>query len=329
MLKGFAIMLVVYVHLYYAGIGELPFGMRYIRSFHMPLFSFASGFLTFGRTNLPFGKYFFKKARALFVPYTVFFFIFIAVSQIFSLLQNQCFIKLNIDWLWAYLVAGKKLELIDGQTGGFSIIVLWFFTTTFFAYVAFWFLTRLNKYMFIIATVLLALLSLWFQKIFLNIEFTTPYNVKIIPIFTFYMCIGAIFKQYFIGKVSKPTKAVLSVVMVAVAAAVVIAKGGVGSIRTFEPLYIPLSILSVFGYYGLFSLLGRSKVFEYWGRHSLYIYGLHVIFLNIIHKALLYKGIYHLRGNYIAHLLIVFFSIGLCCLCFEAYERIKFKLVGR
>ncbi|MBP5738508.1 MAG: acyltransferase family protein, partial [Abditibacteriota bacterium] len=60
-LKGFAILLVVYIHLNFAGARFLPKIREYIHTFDLPLFSFASGFLTCGRTDLPFGKYFVKK----------------------------------------------------------------------------------------------------------------------------------------------------------------------------------------------------------------------------------------------------------------------------
>ena len=82
--------------------------------------------------------------------------------------------------------------------------------------------------------------------------------------------------------------------------------------------------MQITAWYGVFSIIKRNKLLEYFGRHSLYIYGIHVIFLRLVR----YTHI-NITDNYFLQAIVFATDIALCCLCFEAYERIKFKLVGR
>ena len=171
--------------------------------------------------------------------------------------------------------------------------------------------------------------SLLSMKIFKGAYYTTPFNISAIPNFVLFMCFAAIFRLYLMGRISKEKKLMLSISLIVLATLIQSAYPYMGGIKApVTPMYIPVSLMQITGWYGIFSFIDRCKLLEYLGRISLYIYGLHIIFLGIFYAVLSKLG-RNVHGNYPALLAILIVTIALCCLCFEAYERIKFKLVGK
>ncbi len=328
-LKGLAVFLVVYDHIWHVtGIHFAPFH-RYICAFYMPIFPFASGFLTYGRPDESFFAYFRKRCRSIMMPYTVFFIMYLLLGASFLYIRNHEFFKPTAEWLWAYLFSGDILSEFSHKTGGSEINVLWFFETMFFSYLIFWFISKLKGFWLIVVTLFMAAAAVVLQYIFRSTDFiwTTPFNFKIIPLFVFYMCVGALFKEYCVGKVNKIAKVVISLILLIAAIGMVTHFHNVGIITRIKAPYVPVSVLWLIGLYGLFSAIGRLRLIEYLGRHSLYIYGLHMIFFNIL--AVRFKMIGYATDSLPIKLCIIVGSILACCVCFEIYERVKFKLTEK
>ncbi|MBO7393288.1 MAG: acyltransferase family protein [Abditibacteriota bacterium] len=328
-LKGLAVFLVVYDHIWHVtGIHFAPFH-RYICAFYMPIFPFASGLLTYGRTNESFFAYFAKKCRAIMKPYTVFFLMYLALGAVFTaILFHKAFVP-KLEWLWAYLFSGNLLSEFSHKTGGAEINVLWFFETMFFAYLIFWFISKLRGFWLVLVTLFMGAGAVVLQYVFRSTDYiwTTPFNFKVIPLFVFYMCVGALFKEYFTGKVNKIAKVVISLILLIAAIGLIAHFRNVGIITRIKAPYVPVSVLWLIGLYGIFSAIGRIKLIEYLGRHSLYIYGLHMIFFNIL--AVRFKMIGYATDSLPIKLCIIVGSVLACCVCFEIYERVKFKLTGK
>ncbi len=320
MLKGLAILMIVYVHMHFAGARFHRLPCEYLLMIALPAFCFAGGYVSLGKTDIPFGRFAAKKARALLVPYTVFFAIGFVLVQIVN-----GFIRPDINWLWGFLLSGGELFRLGNVPFGTVMSVLWFFPTMFFAYLVFWAAAKCKGRSFVIAAIVLLFISLLFRHIFADIKWTTPYNIKVIPLFAFYMCCGAVFKAYCTGKIPGERKTLLSLALLALGTGIYIVLRGCGQMQDMStPLFIPVSLLLIVGFYGLFSAVKRFRILEYCGRKSLYIYGIHIIFL----KFFALTGI-NITDNYIRQAVVYITDILLCCICFEAYERIKFKLVGK
>ena len=309
--------------------GGRPIGYEWLHTVHMPIFVFASGFLAVGKTNIPFIEYLVKKAKAILIPYAAFFLLSLIAAEFYCRALRGFFVKPDFLWIKAFAVTGVPLSDLSGKMGGFQLFVLWFFATLFFAHLIFWFISKLQKQYLIAIMALSYAASLLSMKIFKGASYTTPFNISAIPNFVLFMCFAAIFRLYLIGRISKKKKLILSISLILLATLIQSTYPYMGGIKApVTPMYIPVSLMQITGWYGLFSFIGRCKLLEYLGRISLYVYGLHIIFLGIFY-AVLHKLGRNVHGNYPALLVIVVITITLCCLCFEMYSRIKFRLTNK
>ncbi len=324
-LKGLAIISVVYFHLGYIA----AFVFDWLQTAHIPIFVFVSGLLACGKTNISFFTYISKKAKSFLVPYFIFFVLCLVAAELYHCTLFGTLVKPNTLWLKAFLLTGEPLKELTLSFDRFRFYVLWFFVTMFFAHVIFWFVSRLNRHGIAIVMCILALISAWFMKLYNGMDFTTPFNISAIPNFVLYMCLATVLKEHFTGKFTKEKKLFISVSLILLATLLLIIYGSLGNVKMLLSLmYIPVSFMQVTGWYGLCSSIGRCKLLEYLGRISLYIYGLHIIFMETF-RAIFYKLGINIRHNLPARLVILITTITLCCLCFEAYNRIKLRLTKK
>jgi fucose 4-O-acetylase-like acetyltransferase len=141
--RGITIFLVVLGH------SILPYPwLKYIFSFHVPLFFFLSGYLFHPQKYPHWFEFFKRKAFTLLLPYVVFF----ALNYIYWALRfnPQNF----LDPLWQLLYASTHLYA--------PYLPLWFLTTLFVTEIYFYFLQKyLPKLLLLIAVIVSLIAGLW------------------------------------------------------------------------------------------------------------------------------------------------------------------------
>ena len=290
----------------------------------MPLFFIAAGMPFFGKSLPSFRTFTAKKAKSLLIPYFVFFLVAVFIGEIYSHLFNGHLVEPHLFWIKAFLLNDSDMPLIDKS--GIHVSPLWFLHTLFFALIIFRFAAKAKKTVLYALTVLFAALAVLFHYIYPGMV-SSPFNVKAIPLSVFYICVGYLYYEYTL-KLTNGKKAFIAIVSILIPIAYLYMYGRLGSYRNMRTLlYIPLSILSVIGWYEIFALIKRNAVLEYLGRVSLFIFALHWALFPFIEKASIHFGANIHTTAYGVFATII--NIFLCCLCFEAYSRIKFKLVGR
>ena len=297
-LKGLGILLVVYGH---AGHDRIPaMVFDYVYSFHMPLFFFATGLLSWGRMDAPFGKYAARKVKSLLLPYVCFF----AIGLLMYEVKSGFAYAPDMTWLRAFLFGGKYCAEIP------VIWPLWFLHTLFFATIIFWFIAKLNR--LAVCAVMLAMFPLYVQA------GGVPTLPNIIQALT-YICFGYLIAE----NVDKVPNKYTCWAFIALGIALVVKCNYL--VKMNYPMMAAAAMISVLGWYGLCRLVSRNAVTEYLGRNSLYILGLHGIMWMGANFAARKIGAPPMAAAVIAALI----NTALCCAACEVYKRAKFKITGR
>ena len=290
----------------------------------MPLFFMATGMPFFGKSLPAFRTFTAKKAKSVLVPYFVFFLIAVFIGEMYLLLFNRHLTEPRLFWLKAFLLNDFGMRLMDKS--GICVSPLWFLHTLFFSLIIFRLARKLKRVaVYVFLAILLALVGL-LHRVYFDTA-CSPFNVKAIPTSVFYIFAGYLYYKYTRNFTDK-RRTLIAAFSILIPIAYQYFFGKIGSYRfMITPLYIPLSILSVIGWYELFALIKRNAALEYLGRTSLFIFALHWPLFPFIAKTATHFGANIHTAAYSISATII--NIILCCLCFEAYERIKFKLVGR
>lgn len=160
MAKGIGIFFVILGHIQFIQDETL----RWIFSFHMPLFFVIGGILAYEKqeSHQPLGTMFLKKARGTLVPYASFSIILLTMSAAGYILQPES------------ITAAELLrQLVDSVTG-YGVHILWFLPAYFLANMGFFLLTRYQTPVVRNLTILVqTVLALWLTQILGLTEYVT------------------------------------------------------------------------------------------------------------------------------------------------------------
>lgn len=281
--RGIGILLVVLGHI----IPQESYLGGTIYSFHMPLFILLSGVFASTCEKYKFIDYLKKSVSRLIVPYVVFTLIGIALNYII------------VDWRIYFSAATFKDVLINcnayyWQTTG----ALWFLVALFIIRILFYFYDKLILKKGSAMLIALSLVCLFYIAIYLNVfqvwmsqyhpAFTFPFQLKSAMIGLPFYIIGYLLKDN-IKSFSYKDNPVLNSVLF-VGSAVLTFGFAVRYNHTVNlgaNTYNDSFLFVVFAFTGIYitivigSLLKKSKVLIWFGKHSMEIYLLHNIFHHI------------------------------------------------
>lgn len=277
-LKGLGMFFVIWGHAFSTNKGIIR---RYIYSFHMPLFFFASGLSSLKDLELDFKTFLSKKIKTLLIPYFV--------VNLFAIVINYILIYFNIieyTPLWEYLIG-----TIYSHDEVFLIPIgpSWFIITLFLVQVLFYLINKLSKndYQLFNYSIICALFG--YLNSISKYEIYGPWHIETVFTAVFFYFLGNIFikninkiEQLFINK----KKAfVLGLCLFLISFFFQLDNQNVsmhvnqyGAIVSF---YIS-SLSSIFGLYILVNLfLSKSVVFKSIGKYSLFYLLYHYFFILI------------------------------------------------
>ncbi len=265
--RGLSIFLVVLGHTI------LPHSwLVYIFSFHMPLFFFLSGFLYNPEKHTNSWEFIKKKIQTILWPYLVFF-LFGYIYWILFFNSNQ-----YLDPIWRIFYSSDKLYA--------PFIPLWFLTCLFLVEVYFHFLVKfLKKWTILVAIVLSTLLGFYLAHH--NFQLFWSLDIALVSLLFYYL--GFITKTYQ-QNLKKINVAYLSLIgLIFLTLNFFLARwqglqiSMIYRVYGIEWIFIVLAISGIIGWIILAKLLktfvfNKSKIFEYLGKNSLIILGLHTVF---------------------------------------------------
>lgn len=261
--------------------------------FFLSMFFFASGYVY--KPKYKFKKFFFHKAKTLFLPWLIFSSFNIAASQIISFNAHSDFIE---ELKWYFLQIRGKGDLV------------WFVAALFVAYIPFYFVIRYwennrNK-----KAAMLIFLSLMYAAsvlytAYMNPRFFVwntaclPWHIEYIPQAVLFMFLGYLFRTEWEGTfdvifVGKRKAAVLAVYIAAICLSAILSKCGFEFISLiYDNLIKLLGILFVTV---ISKSLKTNRYFSFVGRNTLTYFALHGKVYSLGQTVLnnLFSGVYTL-----------------------------------
>lgn len=274
--RGVAIILVVLAHV------PIPHTLKsYIYSFHLPLFFVLSGFLLYGRMDMPAEKFIVKRIKGLVLPYFIFSF---------------------IDILFWALVNGAHRESINLQLNGTLLAIrtspltvhnsaLWFLTSLFVSELAVYGIYRLTKARSTVITLVLAAVFVGGATYNMAGGGPLPWAIDTIPFVAAFLWIGYQFAAHY----EKWTRAISRQSSHAIFAASSLAVVSLaawyvnGRVDMWSSLFGSYLLYMVGGVAGaglvimLFDrYVRRAPLLSYIGQNSLIVFALHQQILFVI-----------------------------------------------
>ena len=265
--KGIGIILVVLSHF---SLSSDEYAIKFIFSFHMPLFFFLAGMVF--NANAPFKQFFIKKAKGVYVP----FFIFLCIEYLICFISRRNELMLK-DFLVEFVF----------QTIGFDLAndaylfngPIWFLCALFFAEIVFYFVARKNKIYIYTISMVVSLICAYF------IDFRLPFGIGYIFAISVFMSIGCIFKQLIKTdrfEMMQKNK-VLLVFLFVFSFAVLFFTANLNdfvSMRSFSYgnylLFVLNAILGIIMIVALSMLLQNNKILRFYGENSIIVLCLHL-----------------------------------------------------
>ncbi|MBF9195354.1 acyltransferase family protein [Microvirga terrestris] len=266
-LKGIGIIFVVMGHMDPAPIGYSI--VAYIYSFHMPLFFWATGYLSYGRDDRSFVSYFSRKFKSIYVPYIVFFIISTAFGHLFVRhVIGQYVIPFEaIATAKALLYSSDWLNQVP--TFNFA---LWFLPLMFVSILMYFFIPKANIYLFSAIILAMSLAVIPFQS---KLPVRPVLHINVLPMALVFMGLGHIYRHLETRvRIPNPFYTTLVVGSLCVGIWYSYSYGGhIAGIGSY--LYIPAALVSIIFYYRLAIDLVSSKALSFLGKNSLIIFGIH------------------------------------------------------
>ena len=262
-LKGIAIILVVLGHCWLT-----PKDISwFIYRFHMPLFFGISGYLMHDKINIGFKSFFIKKVKQILLPYLIFYW----VSFIFS---RMCLIhKPNIkEGFKAFVLSNTWLNSVNNWA-------LWYLPLFFIALLVFYFLCEIkNKKIFVLIILILLIIAPKFQLLMrlYSDKMQIPLAIHVLPAAIACMGVGYILKEYgYDGDLNKNIMINSVYCVILGMLGLLLSLKNNEQILHFESWTYLIAAFCIIQFLIWLTKNNYNSVFEYVGKNSIYIYGLH------------------------------------------------------
>lgn len=335
-MKGVGMLLVLVFHMQsipYLGYSIIGYSAMFI----MPMFFFVSGYLFpfSSDAKLGFGRYALKKVLTLWVPYTIFFAVYLLWTEtVYAYATGTPLFAFDFNWvqlLRAYLLAG--MDLYNLAVVPFP---LWFLHALFFTSLVFYFVAKIKfKSLIAVIAVLLALASLPLQT---ALQDSPILFLRLFPLALFYMLCGLLFRQFISVPTSSGAKRTFAknvpvggfVSMVCILLGLYCLRLGGGEMWSIASYWhIPGALVAILGCY-LFCQCTDNRILQFVGRYSLLYLALHpmVVKLPFINDLPLwfeqqgFDGVIVYTGYFIISFLLITVLVGVTALLQTAFRRL-------
>lgn len=284
-LKGFAIIMVVVGHM------NIPSNLlKYIFSFHMPLFFFIAGYLSNLDKYLNSPESFLKnKFKSLIIPY----FSFTIMAYVYCLIFDAIYqpeirnIKIFSDGFSA-----EVYEVLYSTGSDLLNYPLWFLTCLFATETLFYFIVRKYSHQRNKLLLLIIFISIIGYLYPLYINFRLPWNFDIALTSIVFYSTGYQLRKYY-SKNERPTSLykntslLIGFFCIHIFLLFIVGK----NIPRFDLntmiygnyfLFYMITFSGIFTYIFLFQGIKQSRILEFYGRNSLIILGLHIIISDFL-----------------------------------------------
>ncbi|MBP5399936.1 MAG: acyltransferase family protein [Alphaproteobacteria bacterium] len=307
-LKGIGIFFVLMGHI-------IPMGgitYDFIFNFHMELFFAIAGFLTFYSRNIDFKSFCLKKIKALIIPYYV-----LCCLTFFFLTAVNIF---NLDYInWHKIF---RIMIFDSNALQYFNLPLWFLPHLFYVYLLLYWIKKMPTVGQAAVVLLCMLIVLPYQHLVKPWEYT----IGALPVSVIFAVLGYNVAKYqsLIQKymVAEKYRVLLGWMLLLVG--FVLSNFYYGQIIEIKNHVIILIAISVIC--GLTLIIqNRNAAIEYIGRKSLYIFGIHSLFIPYVIDwfNFCFPKANHAEGAYEFFISLVL--LLLCCLIIWPYDQIKQK----
>lgn len=182
-MKGIGILLVIMGHT------SSPMS-GYVYTFHMGLFFFITGYLSFGKVNEKSVKtlldFTFRKAKGILIPYIVFWIISFIVWECLNRMRTGNFFAIEKNHILGLLLGGHWLADYSNN------FPLWYFQMHFIAVVLFNIILRLSTNFQTVILIVMVLGTIPFQSVFPG---RPAFHINALPAALVFMIIGYKFRQ--------------------------------------------------------------------------------------------------------------------------------------
>lgn len=286
----------------------------YIYTFHMGLFFFVSGFLCYGRTDIPFTEYTKKRFKSCLIPYFVFWAIGLLISEIYQLITEHSHILLNLNTLKGLLLGGHYLSEYSNN------FPIWYLQTNFIVAILFFVIIKLCKNDIAKLVVFVAILigTIPFQLLF---EERPVFHINVLPAAITYMFLG-----YFVALLKKYIdKIPFFVGLILLIPNMITWPNHIANIANIASYtYYLYSFLTIIGLYITFKKVPGNKFITFMSKSTIYILGLHFPLLPISNRIAAYlREAYSIDNNHILSIVQTVFLAAVCCIAGYIYELIK------
>lgn len=307
-LKGIGIFFVLMGHI----IPTEGVTYAFIFNFHMELFFAIAGFLSFYSQQMNFKSYCFKKIKSLLIPYYIlccFSFLFITVVNIHHLNYIN----------WQKIL---RIMIFDSNALRNFNLLLWFLPHLFYVYLLLYWIKKLSTVGQAIIVILCMLIVLPYQRLVA----LWAYTIGALPVSVTFAVLGYNMAKYqsVIQKYKVEEKYRMLSGWILLLIGFVLSnfyRGQTMGINHHIVILIAIIIIC-----GLTMIIqNRNTVIEYIGRKSLYIFGIHSLFICYILKLFefCFPTINYAEGA--CEFFISFVLLLLCCFVIWPYDKIKQK----
>ena len=286
-LKGIAILLVVFGHICWEGVSH-----EYLWGFHMAIFFFASGiFFSTQKYSNSFKSFLKAKVKGLIFPYVIFY----IVTYAYWVLIESRFRGGDLSRADQFL--GLFYGTYNVNYNDFNG-ALWFLPCLFTMNIYYWFVNKIKNNIARIATLCILYLVCFYFNTYLS---SLPFGMFTAGISLVFFEAGRLYRPY----LGKPTPAYIYIITICSAMAIQVLLYGkaLSAWRVNEtsdnPLYsLMLPFAGVALYTALSSIIKKNRMLEWFGKNSLIIFGFHAAVLRIVLAIMAYilkESVYEVR----------------------------------
>ena len=271
-LKGIAILLVVFGHICWEGISH-----EYLWGFHMAIFFFASGiFFSTEKYNNSFKNFFKAKIKGLIFPYVIFY----LLTYVYWVLIESRFRGGDLSRADQFL--GLFYGTYNVNYNDFNG-ALWFLPCLFTMNIFYWFVNKIKNNAARIATVCTLYLVFFYLNTYLS---PLPFGMFAAGISLIFFEAGRLYRPY-LSK-NYPTYGYVIAMCIAIAVQVLLHGKALSAWRVNEgpsdnPLYsLMLPVAGIVLYTALSTIIKKNRLLEWFGKNSLIIFAFHAAILRIV-----------------------------------------------
>lgn len=311
-LRAWGIFLVV------AGHNGSPY-YDYIYTFHMPLFFFVSGFLRYSSGKKTWLRFLKDKVKGSLLPYVLFWgFSMLIYGQLYSLLTSHKLLLIDTNSVKGLILGGRWLANYSNN------FPLWYLQLHFLAIVFFELIVRFSKNSAVVIWGgVLILLTIPIQVL---LPGRPVFHINVFPTAVAFMSIGFLF-HVFIEKHSEImdllNKGAFGTFLLIFGWCISSRnKGNACAIHSYW--YYVGAVLTIVAMFSLSYMFTSCKAFQYIGRNTLGILGLHSLMLHWSKEftQFILEGIGSENGFFV-HIFSTVITIILCCGLIELWKYTK------